>query len=212
MYDIPYYKEDDQDVINQFIAKHPFALVTGTGVSLKPVATQVPMLLEVNNGRQVLQGHMMKNTDHHNGFVKNKDVLAVFKGPHAYVSGSWYSQPHTASTWNYMSVQVTGVMRFLDDSGLAEIMRNTTLYFEGNNPTSPTVYDNLDPGFIKRASAMIAGFEIEITKMEAVFKLSQDRDQESYQNIINHLNSLEGSGPLIAAEMVKREEDLFRKK
>ena len=59
---------------------------------------------------------------------------------------------------------------------------------------------------------MIAGFEIEITKMEAVFKLSQDRDQESYQNIINHLNSLEGSGPLIAAEMVKREEDLFRKK
>ena len=73
-------------------------------------------------------------------------------------------------------------------------MRKTTLYFEGNNPTSPTVYDNLDPGFIKRASAMIAGFEIEITKMEAVFKLSQDRDQESYQNIINHLNSLEGSG------------------
>ena len=80
-------------------------------------------------GGQVLQGHMMKNTDHHNGFVKNKDVLAVFKGPHAYVSGSWYSQPHTASTWNYMSVQVTGVMRFLDDSGLAEIMRKTTLLF-----------------------------------------------------------------------------------
>ncbi len=212
MYNIPYYKEDDQVIINQFVAKHPFAMISGTGVNQKPVATQVPLLLEDSNGRKVLRGHVMKNTDHHKGFVANEDVLVVFTGKDCYVSGSWYSQPHTASTWNYMSVYVNGIIRFVDDTGLRDIMRKTTLHFEGSNPQSPTVYDNLDPGFIKRASAMIAGFEIEITKMEAVFKLSQDRDQESYRNIIEKLKSQEDDGPSIAAEMEMREKALYRKK
>jgi transcriptional regulator len=111
-----------------------------------------------------------------------------------------------------MSVYVNGIIRFVDDTGLRDIMRKTTLHFEGSNPQSPTVYDNLDPGFIKRASAMIAGFEIEITKMEAVFKLSQDRDQESYRNIIEKLKSQEDDGPSSAAEMEMREKALYRKK
>ncbi|MEX0899868.1 MAG: FMN-binding negative transcriptional regulator [Gammaproteobacteria bacterium] len=58
------------------------------------------MFLEEEDGRQVLRGHLMRGMDHHKAFQHNENVLAVFSGAHCYVSGSWYSDPHTPSTWN----------------------------------------------------------------------------------------------------------------
>lgn len=209
MYNMPYYKEEDENTIKEFVEEHPFAFLTGSDKSGSPVATQIPIFLESKDGKKVLRGHMMKNTDHYRAFTENPKVLAVFTGANAYISGSWYSRPNTASTWNYMSVQVQGRMHFLDGSGLAEIMRKTNLHFEGNNTESPTVYDNLPNDFIQSASKMIAGFEIEVSSVEAVFKLSQDRDEKSYQNIIEKLNQGDSSSKSIAAEMSKKATILF---
>ena len=78
-------------------------------------------------------GHMMKSTDHHKAFLYNPNVFVVFTGDHSYVSATWYSNPHQASTWNYMSVHVKGVMSFLNEQGLEDILRKTTLHFENGN-------------------------------------------------------------------------------
>lgn len=209
MYNFRYHKENDLEKVKEFIAQNPFAFLTGCDADHKPIVTQVPTFLEVRNGKKILCGHIMKHTDHHKAFSQNPKVLAVFTGKHAYVSGSWYSNPNTASTWNYMSVHVKGVIRFLEGDDLIGIMRKTTLHFEGNNADSPTVFDNLPDDFKQRALPMIAGFEIIVEEIDTVFKLSQDRDAESYENIISKLKTQNEDGRVIAEEMEKRKKDLY---
>ncbi len=212
MYNLPYHKESNKEVINAFIGQYPFAFLTGCDAENKPIATQVPLFIEETDGRKLLRGHIMKNTDHHKAFLHNENVLAVFTGRHTYVSGTWYSNPYTASTWNYMSVHVKGIIRFLDDQALEDVLRMTTLHFEGHNEASTTVFDNLPMEFKQRVLHAIVAFEVEITEIDTVFKLSQDRDAESYQNIIERLKVQDEDGRVIAAEMEKRKEHLFSEK
>src|SRR4051812_34530152 len=102
MYRLPYFKEQDQQAVMDFIYQHPFAFIAGCDVEGKPVATQIPVFIEEREGLLFLTGHMMRNTDHHLSFEKNPHTLCVFTGSHTYVSATWYSDPHQASTWNYM--------------------------------------------------------------------------------------------------------------
>lgn len=209
MYDLPYYKEKDYEVIKQFIDDHPFAFLSGCDAENKPVATQIPLFIEQENDRKILRGHLMKNTDHHKAFMQNQNVLAVFTGHHCYVSATWYSNPHSASTWNYMSVHAKGIIRFLDDKELIDVLRKTSLHFENYDRQSATAFDNLPEEYTQRMMKAIVAFEIEITEMDTVFKLSQDRDEKSYNNIIEKLEGKGESETVIATEMKKRKEKLF---
>lgn len=209
MYNVPYFKENNEQIINEFIGNYPFAFLTGVDSENKPVATQVPVFIEESNDRKILRGHIMRNTDHHKAFLQNENVLIVFSGHHTYVSGTWYSDPHTASTWNYMSVHARGKIRFLDDDALIDVLRMTTLYFENNDQQSATIYDNLTADYTEKLMKAIVAFEIEIEKLDAVFKLSQNRDRASYLNIIKQLKQQGESGQVIADEMEKRIKVLF---
>jgi transcriptional regulator len=209
MYNLPYYKEQNEQVIKEFIDQNPFAFVAGCDSKNKPVATQVPVFIEEIEGRKILRGHIMKNTDHHKAFLHNGNVLVVFTGNHTYVSATWYSNPHTASTWNYMSVHAKGVIRFLDDNALEDVLRKTSLHFENYNPQSSTVFDNLPLEFKQKVMKAIVAFEIEVKEMDNVFKLSQDRDAKSYDNIIERLKKEGEDGQVIAAEMEKRTKEVF---
>lgn len=209
MYDLPYHKEHNEQVVKEFIDWYPFAFLTGSDSENKPVAAQVPVFIEENDGRKILRGHIMKNTDHHKAFLHNDNVLAVFTGHHTYVSGTWYSNPYTPSTWNFMSVHAKGIIRFLDDSALVDVLRMTTLHFENNNKHSTTIYDNLPSEYTHKLMKAIVAFEIEVKELDTVFKLSQDRDFESYQNIIKKLKEQGENGQVIAAEMEKRTKQVF---
>jgi transcriptional regulator len=209
MYDLPYHKEKNEQVIKAFIAQYPFAFLAGSDAQNKPVATQVPVFIEEKDGQKILRGHIMKNTDHHKAFLHNKNVLVVFTGHHTYVSGTWYSNPHTPSTWNFMSVHAKGIIRFLDDTALVDVLRMTSLHFENNNPQSTTIFDNLPSDYTQKLMKAIVAFEIEIDTMDTVFKLSQDRDEKSYENIIARLKEQDEAGRVIAAEMQKRTKEVF---
>lgn len=209
MYNLPYHKERNEEVIKSFIGKYPFAFLSGCNAENKPIATQVPVFIEEKDGRKILRGHIMKNTDHHRAFMHNENVLVVFTGHHTYVSGTWYSNPHTPSTWNYMSVHIKGIIRFLDDDALIDALRMTTLHFENYNPDSTTIYDNLPSDYTRSLMTAIVAFEIEVSEIDTVFKLSQDRDANSYDNIILQLKQQGESGQVIAAEMEKRTLEVF---
>jgi transcriptional regulator len=209
MYSFSYFKEKDQRRILDFVGENPFAFLTGSSVSGNQVATQIPILAEVREGNLFLQGHIMRHTDHYKAFCENPKVLTVFTGSHAYVSASWYSNPQIGSTWNYMSVHVNGKINFMTDSELVLFMRKLTLKFEGGNNHSPTFYDNLPGAFLNKMMPAIAGFEIKADKIDNVFKLSQNRDEKSYLNIISELEKQGGNSTLIANEMQKRKEELF---
>lgn len=209
MYNLPYFKEKDPAVVREFINTHPFAFIAGCDENHQPVATQIPVFIEDRDGKLFLTGHMMKNTDHHKAFEFNNSVLCIFTGNHCYVSATWYSNPEQASTWNYMSVHVKGTIRFLDDDALVSILKKTTLHFENGDTNSSTVFDNLPEDYRNRLMKAIVAFEVEVKSMDNVFKLSQNRDQESYHHIIDRLKNSDADGKVIADEMNKRKEELF---
>jgi transcriptional regulator len=188
---------------------HPFAFLTGSNSSGVPVATQIPLLIEQRNEDLILQGHIMRKTDHHKAFMENPNVLVVFTGPSSYISASWYSNPQIGSTWNYMSVHIRGQMKFMSDNELIGFMKKFTLKFEGGDTTSQTIYDNLPSEYLSKMMPAISGFEIKAEKTENVFKLSQNRDEQSYRNIISRLLEKGGDSARIADEMMKRQSGLF---
>lgn len=209
MYNIPYFKEKDKKILLEFIEENPLAFMTGSFISGAQVATQIPILLEERDGEFYLQGHIMRNTDHYKAFAENPNVLLVFTGPSCYVSASWYTNPQSGSTWNYMSVYIYGKVTFMNNDGLTNLMRKLTLKFENGDTTSQTIYDNLPDQYLSKMMPAIVGFEIKADKIENVFKLSQNRDEESYMNIISKLLEKGGNSALIAHEMIKRKEALF---
>lgn len=209
MYRFNYFKENDRQTLLEFIDRYPLAFVTGCATNQTPVATQVPLLLLERDGELYLQGHIMKNTDHHKCFLENPKTLVVFTGPNAYVSASWYSTPQIGSTWNYMSIHAHGQIRWMDDNELVDFMQRLTLKFEQGNLASPTIYENLPETFLQKMMPAIAGIEIKVDTLENVFKLSQNRDEASYRNIIRELELRGGWSSDVAQEMKQRITQLF---
>jgi transcriptional regulator len=189
--------------------EHPFVFLTGADAKNKPVATQVPVFIDEKDGKLFLTGHIMRNTDHHKAFEQNPNVLAVFTGPHTYVSGTWYDNPHQASTWNYMSVHAKGKIFFGDGDELIAILKRLSLHYEDNNSASTTIFNNLSPAYLEPLMKAIVSFEIEVTGLEHVFKLSQNRDEKSYDNIVNELKKKDGDAKTIGELMEKRKSKVF---
>jgi transcriptional regulator len=203
MYDLKVYKARKEEAVLDFIENHPFALICGVNASSKYSATHLPFLLDRREDGLYLQAHLMKHTEHYNTFLHNKDVLVVFSGPHCYISASWYTNPHSGSTWNYMSAHVYGKIRFMKDDELYRFMDKLTLKFESNNPESPTYIKNIPDDYVNKLMPAIVGIEIKVDKLEHTFKLSQDKDIKSFDTIIENLQKKDVNSQLVAEEMQK---------
>jgi len=211
MYKRSVYQIADDATINAFIDQHPFAMLMGCDVQHRPVATQLPLFMEQVKEKRVVRGHMMKHMDHYTAFQENKNALVVFTGPWAYVSAQWYKNPNRASTVNYMSVHARGKLQFLGTDALAEILRKTSLYFENQNTYLPSVFDQLPADYTRQMMPHIVAFEIQITDLEVVFKLSQDQDEKNYEQIIEKLRVKDAPAQQVAKEMESRRQGLFPK-
>jgi transcriptional regulator len=208
MYSFPYYKENDPAAVLEFVKEHPFAFICGCDKDNTPVATQIPVFIDERDDKLFLSGHIMKKTDHHKAFLHNNNVLVVFSGPHSYISASWYENKLQASTWNYQSVHAKGVLSFGDEKALIEILKRTTNHFE-NNPGSGSNFDDLPVEYVHKLTNAIAAFEIEVQHIDHVFKLSQNRDEKSYDNIVQKLKQQEGDAKEIGKIMENRKSKVF---
>jgi len=203
MYKFPYFTENDTNTVVTFMKENSFAIITAIGET-HPVATQVPLFIDINeDGKILLSGHIMRKTDHHKAFEKNENVLVLFTGPHSYVSASWYTAPQTASTWNYMTVHVKGKISLLDEAATYKAIKNITEKYEGKETAA--AFHKMDEDYIAAMLKAIIAFSIEVESMENVFKLSQNRDEQSKKNIIEALQKRpDENSKMIAAEMIKR--------
>ena len=208
MYDIPYFKAVDNKDVMDFMKAHPFIILCGVDGQNKPVATHIPVLFEEREGKVFLLAHVMRKQDHSNAFAQNGQVLAIFYGPHTYVSASSYSNPQTASTWNYQAVHANGILRFLEQDKLLEVLVKLTEKFE-NDPHSPSLVQKMDKSYVEKLMQAITAFEIELVSVRHVFKLSQNRDEKSYEQIIENLSSKDGESWSIAEEMKQRMHAVF---
>ena len=202
MYSLPYFKAENEKEVIDFMHQHPFITLTGVDSNREPVATHVPVLIEERQGKLFLLGHIMKQTDHHKAYTQNTNVLAIFTGPHTYVSASWYKDQKQAGTWNYLAVHAKGKLLFLNEGALLDILKRITAHFE-NNPSSPSLFEHLAPEYINRLAKAIIAFVIEVTEIAHVFKMSQNRDKESYQNIVENLQKGDYEAQSVAAIMEK---------
>lgn len=202
MYKFPYYTEADTEKVIAFMQKVSFAAIIGGGDEY-PVATHIPLELERKDGKILLSGHLMKKTDHHLAFTKNEQVLVIFNGPHAHISASWYTNPAMGSTWNYMVVHAKGRIRFTDEEGTYEAVKRITNKYE--SAESAASFDKLPQDYIDSMVKAIAGFTIEVESIDNTFKLNQNRDAESQQNIIAELKKRgDYYSKMVAEEMEKR--------
>ena len=206
MYDIPYFKAGHPDEVLTYMKAHPFAIICGADGNGIPAATQVPFLFEQRGEQLFLQGHFMKKQDHTKAFYENPNVLVVFSGAHTYVSASWYINQQVASTWNYQTVQASGILRFQDDIFLENLLTRLTETFE--KPGSASLVQNMDPQYVRQMMQAIVAFEVEVHSVRHVFKLSQNRDKLSQANIISELSKKDANAREIATTM----EEKFNKK
>ncbi|MCB0777475.1 MAG: FMN-binding negative transcriptional regulator, partial [Chitinophagaceae bacterium] len=198
MYDYPHYKENDKQLLLEFMQKNPFVMLIGTDENGRVEVTQIPVLIEERENKLFLKGHIAKKSSHQKAFETNPDILAIFAGPHTYISGTLYTgNLEQASTWNYISVHARGSIRWMEEEELIQLLRSFTLHFENNNTASTTIYDNLPSEYIDKLIKAIVGFEMEVIELENVHKLSQNRDEKSYDNIVKNLKEKEGDAATI---------------
>lgn len=197
-----FFEITDHRVIEQFIKENGLATLVSKGSEF-PVGTHIPLELEINEkGQKVLWGHISKANPQWKDFQKDENVLVIFlSSVNHYISSSWYNHPN-APTWNYMSVHVTGKITIIEGDKLWESVRRLTNRYEQKS-ANPVSLDTL-PASVQQQMNGIVGFEIIIDKMEAAFKLSQNRNEEDYKNIIKELRlSKELMASLMADVMEK---------
>lgn len=202
MYKFPYFTETDEEEVFAFMQKTTFALITGI-YNNALVATHVPLEVKKINNKLIFTGHIMKGTDHHKAFLQNENVLVIFSGPNCYVSASWYVNKNVASTWNYMDVHAKGKIKFTSHAETKKIIENITDKYE--QPKSEAAFNKLPIEYVEKLSKAIVGFNIEVLSIDNVFKLSQNHEEVTRKQIIEHLkilNDYNSNG--IAKEMEKR--------
>lgn len=208
MYNVPHFKTGDHAEVMAFMHAHPFITLCGVNEHNQPVATHIPVLLEERNGKLYLLAHIMRKQEHTRAFETNPDVLAIFSGAHTYVSASWYENKKVASTWNYQAVHARGIFKFLDDAGLYTVLKKLTANFE-QDTDSPSLVEKMDEQYMQNNMKAIVAFEIELTDIQHVFKLSQNRDEKSYNNIVETLGTKDAAAQSIAATMHHRKSTIF---
>ena len=195
------YKNENQEEIKKFLQENSFGiLINQTNGKLS--ATHIPLELETTKeGKDILYGHISRENPQWQGFTDNDQVLAVFSGPHSYISSSWYDHENVP-TWNYIAVHVYGKIKIIEGEGVIESLKKLVDKYEQNSENPVRVVD-LSKKTMMQTRGIVA-FEIEITEIQATKKMSQNRDCKNYQNIISELEKVNTNQSIAIANEMKK--------
>lgn len=199
-----YFKNENIDEVKSFLIANSFGiLVNQSGGKL--IGTHIPMELESNNGKDVLVGHISKANPQWKTFKEYQEILAIFSGPHTYISSSWYAKENVP-TWNYIAVHVYGNIKIIEGEELLNSLRRLVDKYEKGRE-NPVSVDRLTSNTMKQINGIV-GFEIEITEIQAAYKLSQNRNQIDHHQIIEKLEAtqdVQGKAVAEAMKMMKKQ-------
>jgi transcriptional regulator len=167
-----------------FMRANPFAILISTAET-GPFATHLPLFVRTEEEKVILRGHVAKANPHWQYLEQQPQCLTIFHGAHSYVSPSNYTARESVPTWNYAAVHLYGNARvFTSPADLLGMLHELMATFE---PAYASQWATLDPAYRERMLRQIVDFEIEVTKMEGKFKLSQNRPREDQANVIASL-------------------------
>ncbi len=186
MYIPPAYQPPSPEIAVAVMTRFPFAtLITVDGT--RPVATHIPLHLEPAAGPHgTLIGHVARANPHGALLSSRTESLAIFHGPHAYVSPTWYRDHPAVPTWHHVTVHAYGVARVIADRGeLSAHMNRLIAQFE----SGPGAWSaqQAPPDFLDRMMAGITLFELPIARLETQCKLGQKRSVEDRTQVIEAL-------------------------
>lgn len=177
MYSPDHFKVTDPAALMAFMQKHSFAtIVTQDGEA--PHATHMPVLYDPDKGEKgTLVSQMARANPQWQHFEEEREVLVIFTGPHAYVSPAWYLTAPAVPTWNYTAVHVYGIPRLVTDpEKFASMLHDLIEFYESSRVDR--WHGEMPDTFRDRLMKGIVGVEIEITRIEGKFKLSQNRPED----------------------------------
>lgn len=202
MYTPSSFVENDVSVLHSCIEENSFATLVTTNSS-GPAVSHLPLLLDRDAGPYgTLIGHMAKANSQWRE-ITNGDALAVFHGPHAYVSPGWLGEQNVVPTWNYVAVHATGKAQLVEEpSELLDIVRRYVEVYEISMP-EPWQLDSAESDFIESLLGAIVGFTIEIESLEGKWKLNQNHSEERRQRIVNGLETRPDENSALIAELMR---------
>ena len=193
------FENDDASMVHQFIRENGFGILISRDADLIN-ATHVPMLLSQDGTR--LSGHLSKANPQWKNFQANREVLAIFNGPHAYISSSWYNHENVP-TWNYIAVHVHGQISIIEGDALHASLKDMVDKYEKHSG-KPVSVERMSVEYVRKQMLGIVGFEIQISNMQAAYKLSQNRDQTNHNAIIHALEKRDQIHDKALAEEMKK--------
>lgn len=198
------FRNDNSEAVFDFIKENGFAILVSIA-SERPCATHIPLVLATKtDGSKVMQGHISKANPQWRHFSDSSEVLAIFPGPHAYISSSWYNHPNVP-TWNYEAVHVYGNIIILEEVAAVKESLKTLVDKYESTSACPFKMENLDANYLSEHIEGIVAFEIIINEVQAAAKLSQNRDDINHTQIVAALHLRNGQGDEAVAAAMNHE-------
>ena len=201
MYISKLYREENREKILEFLSQNEFVTVV-THDGEKPVASHLLVEVVEVGEKLFVNGHISRANSLWKTFEKNPEILMIFQGPHTYISPTWYNHVNVP-TWNYQSVHVYGKPRLITDHQEAySLLKRLIDRHEGDHRYR---LETLPQDFVEKEMKGIVAFQVEATRLEANYKLSQNRNDEDYWNIVSQLDQREDELSHGVAEAMKRQ-------
>jgi transcriptional regulator len=166
----------------QFIKENGFGILV-SNVNGKPWATHIPFMMNAEGTKLI--AHLARANAQWKDFQQNEEVLVIFPGPHTYISSSWYDHKNVP-TWNYIAIHVYGKIRLTEGAEVLDSLKALLDKYEKDS-ANPVTMESMGEKYVAAQLHGLVGFEIDITRMENAYKLSQNRDDKNYKAITDEL-------------------------
>ncbi len=184
-----YFREERPEVMHALMRANPLATLITQQDAL--TADHIPMVLDVDDGKAVLRGHIAANNPLARSGVDTLDALAVFQGPHAYVSPSWYASKaehgRVVPTWNYAAVHASGPMRFIRDADWLTEQLSALSDENERGRAEPWALSDAPEDYVAGLLRAIVGVELRITALSGVWKMSQNKRGADHFGVVTGL-------------------------
>jgi transcriptional regulator len=201
----PAFTETREEILVAHIEQHDFGLLVTQG-NAGLIASQIPFLIARRDGKLYLEGHIALANPQGADLDGAADVLAIFAGPHAYISPGWYQAGPAVPTWNYASVHAYGAARRIaDPDWLRDLVDRLSRRHEARE-AAPWRMEVLPEPYVASMLTGIVGIEIAVSRLEGKFKLSQNRPAADWPRIIAALERREDAESRAVARLMHERE------
>lgn len=186
MYIPLHYKNENLEEVREFLKANSFGILINR-TDGKFWGTHIPMELDTDeNGHAILYSHISKANPQWKNFSPDEEVLAIFQGPHSYISSSWYEKEEVP-TWTYIAVHVYGKVQIIEGDELMASLKKLVDKYERASE-NPVAIENLSEKTMRQVHGIV-GFKLYITEIQAAYKLSQTRNDSDFHTIVNELDN-----------------------